>query len=286
MKTKRDFLSIIEMLEESIYTWDWITDFNKCSLNANKYSNDFKIVEEIIESNDFDFEFKKHSIHNKNILKIFISMLCLRNINKTFTSIKFNKDNIMINKKLYDFCNFTNNVEDYLDLIKNTGLLDFLKSIKNIDVQSLLMGIECGMDTNARKNRSGKMMEDIFEMYLIKNNINYHKQKNLEHIDIDDDFRKYILSKNKFKKFDFIVFNNGITYLIEVNFFSDSGSKLDAIANNFKLLSQEINKFEKYKFVWITDGIGWKKTIREFKDAYDCVEYLYTLNDLDKNIFN
>lgn len=94
------------------------------------------------------------------------------------------------------------------------------------------------------------------------------------------------MSKNKLKKFDFIVFHKNITYLIEVNFFSDGGSKLDTIANHFKILSQEINRFDKYKFIWITDGIGWKTTINEFKDAYNCVDYLYTLNDLKKNIFD
>lgn len=285
MKTKRDFNSIVEMLEESIYTWEWITDFKKCSINANKYINDFEIVKRIICSDDFDFNFIKESIHNKNIVKIFLNMLCLRNLNKTFTNIKFVKNNIVIDKKIYDFVNFENDVEDYLELIKKTGLLSFLKSITNIDIQSLLMGIECGMDTNARKNRSGTMMEEIFESYLIQNNINYLKQKSLKNINIDNNFKDYIFSKNKLKKFDFIVFHNDITYLIEVNFFSDSGSKLDAIANNFKLLSQEINKFENYKFVWITDGIGWKRTINEFKDAYNSIDYLYTLNDLNKNIF-
>lgn len=286
MKTKRDFNSIMEMLEESIYTWDWITDFKKCANNANKYINDFDIVKKIICSNNFDFDFIKYSIHNKNIIKIFINMLCLRNFNKTLTNIKFNKNNIIIDKKKYDFLNYENDIEDYLDLIKKTGLLDFLKSINNIDVQSLLMGIECGMDTNARKNRSGKMMEDLFESYLIENNIKYLKQKKLNNITVDDNFKKYILSKNKLKKFDFIVFHKNITYLIEVNFFSDGGSKLDTIANHFKTLSQEINRFDKYKFIWITDGIGWKTTINEFKDAYNCVDYLYTLNDLKKNIFD
>lgn len=200
MKSKRDFHSIIQLLEESIYTWDWITDFDKCRNNANKYIDDFDIVKKIICSDNFDCEFKKYSLENKNIIKIFINLLCLRNSDKTFTNIKYDNNNIVFDKKVFDFSNYMNNIDDYLTLIKETGLLDFLKSIKNIDIQSLLMGIECGMDTNARKNRSGKLMEDIFETYLNQNNITYYKQTNLSNLDIDNDFKEYILSKNKKKE--------------------------------------------------------------------------------------
>ena len=38
------------------------------------------------------------------------------------------------------------------------------------------------------------------------------------------------------------------------------------------------------KFVWITDGKGWLPSRTNLEDAYDEIENLYTLKDLENGI--
>ena len=60
------------------------------------------------------------------------------------------------------------------------------------------------------------------------------------------------------KRFDFVVKTKDKTYLIEVNFYSGGGSKLNEVARAYSDIAPKINSVKGFEFVWITDGIGWK----------------------------
>lgn len=40
------------------------------------------------------------------------------------------------------------------------------------------------------------------------------------------------------------------------------------------------------KFVWITDCNGWNSLRLDLEDAYDNIEHLYTIKDLEDGILN
>ena len=50
------------------------------------------------------------------------------------------------------------------------------------------------------------------------------------------------------------------------------------------LFRSEINKLNGVKFVWITDGNGWNKSRLNLEDAYDKIEHLYTIKDLELGV--
>lgn len=51
---------------------------------------------------------------------------------------------------------------------QRTGILDLLRNKIKGNLKDYIVGVEVGMDTNARKNRTGKIMESLVEQYLIK----------------------------------------------------------------------------------------------------------------------
>jgi type II restriction enzyme len=53
-----------------------------------------------------------------------------------------------------------NKVSEY---VCQTGLKDFFLNLSTASLQDYLTGIEVGLDINARKNRSGKVMETLIE---------------------------------------------------------------------------------------------------------------------------
>jgi len=113
--------------------------------------------------------------------------------------------------------------------LKDSNLIQLFIGNKNIDFNTYIYGIEVGLDSNARKNRSGKVMENIIANILEKNNIEYEKGWSLP-----------LKSISKNKKFDFKFIKNNKEYYLECNFYSASGSKLNEVANSYIKINDDL----------------------------------------------
>lgn len=82
-----------------------------------------------------------------------------------------------------------------------------------------------------------------------------------------------------------MVETNHCKYLMEVNFYSGGGSKLNEVARAYSELSPKINAVSGFEFVWITDGIGWKSARNKLQEAYSIIPNVYNLTDI-KNFIN
>lgn len=76
----------------------------------------------------------------------------------------------------------------------------------------------------------------------------------------------------------------GGVYLIETNFYSSGGSKLNETARSYKMLAQESKKVDGIIFVWFTDGIGWNSARKNLEETFNELETLYNINDLENGI--
>ena len=82
------------------------------------------------------------------------------------------------------------------------------------------------------------------------------------------------------KRFDFVINTTNKIYLIEVNFYSGGGSKLNEVARSYSELAPKINRLPNYEFVWITDGVGWKAARNKLEEAFaDKEEWLEVLGE-------
>ena len=86
------------------------------------------------------------------------------------------------------------------------------------------------------------------------------------------------------KRFDFVIETPAKVYLIEVNFYSGGGSKLNEVARAYSDIAPKINSVEGYEFVWITDGIGWKSAKNKLQEAYSIIPSIYNLTDITEFI--
>ena len=158
------------------------------------------------------------------------------------------------------------------------------------------------MDTHGRKNRTGDAMEDLVESYLVKagfvKDYNYYKEVTttqlkekwnldlkeiLKNIDMVTNNKKMKMAE---KRFDFVVENNNIIYLIETNFYGTQGSKLNETARSYKMLNEELKKIEKIKFVWFTDGKGWNHAKGNLEETFNEMEDIYCINEMKNNIMS
>jgi len=165
-----------------------------------------------------------------------------------------------------------------ITFIKETGLQKVFqdKNIKNL--VDYVFGVETGLDTNARKNRSGDLMANRVASVFDNNGITYQREINSSTLPGLE-----ILGKDK-KRFDFVIKTSKKTYLIEVNFYSGGGSKLTEIARSYSDIGPKINSLPQYEFVWITDGKGWESAKNKLEEAYSIIPGLYNLTTLEEFI--
>ncbi|MGG7091319.1 DpnII family type II restriction endonuclease [Campylobacter sp. 1BO] len=81
------------------------------------------------------------------------------------------------------------------------------------------------------------------------------------------------------KVFDFVVKTANKTYLIETNFYSVGGSKLNEVARSYIEISEKISCINGFEFIWITDGQGWLSSKNKLEQAYKSVR-IYNLATL------
>ncbi|MBT1248698.1 hypothetical protein AS157_05220 [Thermosipho sp. 1244] len=83
-----------------------------------------------------------------------------------------------------------NEIKKIVEFFDKTGLKKLFLETNMKNIQDYMLGVEVGMDTNARKNRSGKIMEQVIESIISK----ITKQSKTNEINI--------LSQIKFKKLE------------------------------------------------------------------------------------
>ncbi|MBU4690222.1 type II restriction endonuclease [Mycoplasma sp. ES3157-GEN-MYC] len=59
------------------------------------------------------------------------------------------------------------NLQNYVDLMNKTGFFKILERKEITNIKDYVFGLEVGLDSNARKNRVGKLMEELVENSLI-----------------------------------------------------------------------------------------------------------------------
>ena len=91
-------------------------------------------------------------------------------------------------------------------------------------------------------------------------------------------------NKTSSKRFDFVIKTDNQVYVIETNFYSGGGSKLNETARSYKLLAQDAKKVKDVTFVWFTDGIGSNKARKNLEETFNELDTMYNIDDLEKGI--
>lgn len=278
----RKFNDWISTMRDSIATWKYYTDFDKVYRNVDAIKIELNILNSLIGSKNIENDFKQILIDYPKTLKVIPILLAKREMEIKIKDaekeyiFKFNKSNYTI--------------DDYSKFMRNTGLFDLLENHIINNLVDYVMGVEVGMDTNGRKNRTGEAMEDLVESYLIKHGLVKNKTyfKEMTKTEIENKFN-YDLSKisnngKTEKRFDFVVKTDSKIYAIECNFYGSSGSKLNETARSYKNLAVESKQVDGFVFVWITDGIGWNTAKHNLEETFDVLDTLYNLKDLDEGV--
>lgn len=277
---QRDYSAWRKTFRSSIADYKYYTDFNKVVENANKYKVELNILNSLIGSDNIEQEFLKLLKEYPKVLNV-IPILLAKRESEIFAMDSDGSFN-------YDFKKSNQTPEQYAAFMRKTGLFDLISKHLVNNLYDYVLGIETGLDSNARKNRGGHLMEDLVEEYIKKTGFEYHKEMRDSEI-----LRKYGIDLTKLtnngdvtKRFDFVIKTQNYVYGIETNFYNSSGSKLNETARSYKMLAIEANNHPKFRFIWITDGEGWKDADKNLKETFDVLENLYCINDLENGVLS
>lgn len=165
------------------------------------------------------------------------------------------------------------------------GLLKFVKKAGITSFTDYVYGVEVGIDTNGRKNRGGKQMEDSVEEFVraICQARGYRYLTQATATTIESEFGKHLTVDKTDRKIDFAIDTPNNLVLIETNYYGGGGSKLKSTAGEYKKLFDHI-KADGHRFIWVTDGKGWLTTLNSLRETFDYTNYILNLEMVDKGV--
>lgn len=197
------------------------------------------------------------------------------------------------NQMVADSLNFKNPdiqaIDKYITFMEESGLLEFLANDLNKSLVDYVFGVQAGLDTNGRKNRSGTQNETILEYNLRNlakrnNNLEFTTQATAkyikEHWNIIVPDAKDSKAKGG-RRYDGAVYNKETekVTLIETNFYGGGGSKLKAVSGEFSNLYNFLKNEapDNINFVWISDGPGWETARNPMQEAFEIIPNIINL---------
>ncbi len=276
---KRNFGEWLLTFTDSIADYKYYTDFKTIYENANTYKVELNILNSLVGSKNIENEFLTLVKKYPETLKCIPTLLAVRQNEILITDVEGNKFN-------YDFKNPNYDLNQYGVFLKETGLFDLISNHIVNNLYDYVLGVESGLNSNARKNRGGHLMEDLVENFIKKagftKDINYFKEMKLEEIENRWKLDMSFISNNNqaSKRFDFVVKTDKCIYGFETNFYASSGSKLNETARSYKMIAEESKNVVGFKFVWITDGFGWYSAKNNLQETFDVMEEIYNIYDM------
>ena len=262
-----DFLNT---LLESNHTYEFYVNWDKVYDNLENKLVEISILNSLnkVPPSESETKFREIIAKYPEVVPLLPLILAIRNKKVPIFNVQ-DKTSKTINftKKGFD-------IEEIVDFSIKTGLLDLFNNID--DLYSYLVGTEVGLDTNARKNRSGHIFEGAVGTLI---------QEKIEHRpDITFADEEFVDDIERNKRFDFIIYKNNVPKIVfECNFYNSTGSKPIEVAHAYADLQNEINETDLI-FLWITDGLGWKKMFPTLINAGANIDYIFNYNMLNRQL--
>lgn len=173
-----DFLKTSDLSEVKRYFFDtllltnhdykFFVDWEKVKNNVNKYQIELSILNALIRNSNFNEKLKEILTKYPEVLPCVPLLLAIHEANLDIIKDIQADDHEIIQ---YDFSKRKLSEEEKDQIIiffEKTGLKKFFLELSTSSLQDYLYGIEVGTDSNARKNRSGRIAEIMLNNQIEK----------------------------------------------------------------------------------------------------------------------
>ena len=262
----KDFDLFMSQLQKTNQTLDFFCDFDKISANVAEVEMSLNTLNYLIGKDDLQQGVAEIWQRDPKVFEVLGILIAVRDDGKK--PVVDNQGNVVLLKSYFK------SASKVVEFLEGTGLAELFSSRRIKNLVDYVFGIETGLDTNARKNRSGHLMENAVAKIFRDNNIPFRQEV------YSTEFPELTVLGTDKKRFDFYIETSNKKYLVEVNFYSGGGSKLNEVARAYTELAPRVNSVDGFEFVWITDGIGWRSARNKLEEAYKEIPSVYNLTTI------
>lgn len=265
--TKEQFTEFLGQLKETNATLSYYSDFEKISSNVAEIAISLNTLNYLLGKEDLRKAVEEIWIRDKKTFEVMDILIATRKKDK--------KKYFDENGEFHLIHSLFDSVDGIMEFLEGTGLANVFKKREIKNLVDYVFGVETGLDTNARKNRSGDYTETLVAMILRSKGVDFEEQVSSANFPAISE----VLGADQ-KVFDFCIKTPSKTYLIEVNFYSGGGSKLNEVARSYTDVGPKVNGVDGYEFVWITDGQGWNSAKNKLEEAFMAIPRIYNLTTI------
>lgn len=265
------FQEFMRPLKETHFSLSDYVDFPKVAANVEAISIKLNQLNYLIGHENMEAAVKRLWDENPKVFSVLDILIAVRTKDRK-KAVDLNGNTLLIN-------DYFKSPEQVTEFLNQTGLTEVFRTKQIKNLVDYVFGVEVGLDSNARKNRGGHIMEGIVANIFRKHGIAFEQEVYYT------EFPEIVMALGADnKRFDFVIRTPHKTYLIEANFYAGGGSKLNEVARAYSELAPKINAVPGYEFVWITDGIGWNSARNKLEEAFEYVPSVYNLTNINEFI--
>lgn len=269
----------IKTLSLSNKTPNYFINWEKVVKNTKEFELELNTLNYLVGKENIVIEAKKLFKKQPQLLRAIPLLIAERNKKIIILDLK----EFIMGYKSLDFNNINeDDIDLYVDFCESIGLLDFIKNHANKSLVDYVYGVETGLDSNGRKNRSGTNMETIIEDYIssISKELNLDYLAQAKAFQIHAKWGKNVPTDKANRSFDLAIYNKSIDklFLLETNYYNGGGSKLKSVCGEFMNLNRLISEDESIDFIWVTDGQGWKTALNPISEAMSEIKNILNLH--------
>jgi len=280
--TLQNASELVKLFRETLITTnrtpEFFVDWTKVKENVESIKIELSLWNSLMGSANIETDFRNLIQKYPEVIKTIPILCAIRErefpIIVDFFNLEKGVKKLNFNKHKYSKLS-SSEISDYTEFAKNSGLFGLFSVVKNF--YDYILGVEVGLDTNARKNRSGEAMEKLLTPLLksVANEMNCR-----------------IIPQTKFgavqllggtvppelanRKADFIIYSGKKFVNIEANYFSGAGSKPEEIVDSYINRRNELVK-NHWDFIWITDGDVWRTSESQIVKAFNGLDYIFNI---------
>lgn len=259
-------------------TPEFFVNWTKVRKNADEIRIELSLWNSLVGSSNIQTDFGNLIKNYPEVVKTIPILFAIRErefpVIVDFNDLQKGFKNLNFNKTRYSKLT-SEEIGDYVDFAKKGGILQLFHYIKNF--YDYVFGVEVGLDTNARKNRSGEAMETLLAPLLkiitAETNSRMLSQREFNSVQL---FGGKIPKELANRKSDFILYRGNHFVNIETNYFSGAGSKPEEIVDSYINRRNELAK-SNWSFVWITDGDVWRGSGNQILKAFNYLDYVFNI---------
>ena len=143
----KDFYLFIFQLQETNQTLDFFCDFDKISANVAEVEMSLNTLNYLIGKEDLAKGVSEIWKRDPKVFEVLGILIAVRDEGKK--PVVDSKGNVVLLKSYFQ------SETKVVEFLEGTGLADIFESRRIKNLVDYVFGIETGLDTNARKNRSG-----------------------------------------------------------------------------------------------------------------------------------